>query len=101
MPFQPRTKEIERPLCGCGKPVMYRGKTVLGFTIWKSGCATCQKAAIKKRKDKCEKCGNKNDLQTDHIDGDRSNNNSYNLQTLCHPCHNIKTTENNEWRWKK
>lgn len=98
MMFTPRNKEIERPLCGCGNPVMSRGKTVLGFTIWKSGCSACQKRAIKKRKKQCEKCGTTKQLQTDHIDRDKSNNDPSNLMTLCRPCHDIKTTENNEWR---
>ena len=100
MPFQPRTEEIERPLCGCGNPVTYRGKTILGFNIWKSGCSKCQKIARKHKKDKCEKCGSTKKLQIDHIDRNRSNNDPSNLMTLCRPCHDIKTTENNEWRTK-
>lgn len=53
------------------------------------------------RKDNCEKCGTNKRLQIDHIDGNTSNNNPENLMTLCHPCHNIKTTENNEWKPRK
>lgn len=96
-----RTTETPRPLCGCGTPVTYQGKTVNGFYIWKSGCAACEKRAMKKRKDYCEKCGGTNRLQIDHIDANRSNNNIDNLQTLCKPCHDIKTTENNEWKGSK
>jgi hypothetical protein len=96
-----RTKELERPLCGCGRPVHFQGKTKNGFYVWKSGCWTCQRKAAKMRKDHCEKCGGANKLQIDHIDGNTSNNNLENLMTLCHPCHNIKTTENNEWRNQK
>ena len=98
MPYQPRNKEIERTLCGCGKPVMYRGKTVLGLNIWKRVCSTCQKQAHKYRKDKCDKCGSKKQLEIDHIDRNRSNNEPSNLQTLCRPCHNIKTIENEEYK---
>lgn len=93
-----RTSEIPRPLCGCGTPVTYQGKTVKGFKIWKSGCAACEKRAIKNRKDHCERCGGTERLEIDHIDSDRSNNNPDNLQTLCKNCHNKKSLENKEGR---
>lgn len=96
-----RNKEIERPLCGCGKPVHYAGKTSKGFFIWKSGCRNCAYIASKHKKEFCEKCGSKKKLQVDHIDADRSNNDPSNLQTLCHSCHVQKTTENKEWRRNK
>jgi 5-methylcytosine-specific restriction endonuclease McrA len=93
-----RTSEIPRPLCGCGTPVTYQGKTVNGFYIWKTGCAACEKRAMKFRKDYCEQCGGTNRLSIDHIDSDRSNNNPSNLKTLCHPCHINKTAEYHEYR---
>lgn len=37
-------------------------------------------------------------LDVDHIDGDRSNNHINNLQTLCKPCHRIKTKENGDFK---
>lgn len=40
----------------------------------------------------------KTQLDVDHIDGDRGNNQLNNLQTLCKPCHKIKTREN--WEYK-
>lgn len=92
-----RTEEIKRPLCGCGTPVMWRGKTVLGFNIWKSGCSACQKRAIRKRKDRCEKCGTTTKLTVDHKDRDRSNNDPDNLQTLCSHCHIIKSRLNGDY----
>jgi 5-methylcytosine-specific restriction endonuclease McrA len=98
MAFKTRTKEIKRGLCGCGKPVTYQGYTKKGFKIWKTGCAACEKRALRHRKKFCESCGATKKLQIDHIDGDRSNNDPSNLKTLCHPCHINKTTENNEWR---
>jgi len=98
--FKRRTEEIERPICGCGKPATYQGHTKNGFKIWKSGCSNCQYYAKKHRKKFCEKCGSKKKLQIDHIDGNRSNNDPSNLNTLCHPCHIDKTTEYNEWRYR-
>lgn len=96
-----RTKQIERPLCGCGKPVTWQSITKLGFKVWKTGCRNCENIAQRHKKDACEKCGSTKNLQIDHIDRNRSNNHPNNLKTLCHPCHNIKTTENNEWKSKK
>ncbi len=95
-----RNKEIKRPLCGCGKPVMRKGYTLKGFAMWATNCGNCRYIARLNRKDKCEKCGSKDNLNIDHIDGNRSNNNLDNLQTLCWPCHRDKTTNNNEWRIK-
>lgn len=37
-------------------------------------------------------------LDVDHIDGIRSNNEPSNLQTLCKPCHKIKTKENGDFK---
>jgi 5-methylcytosine-specific restriction endonuclease McrA len=92
-----RTKEIERPLCGCGKPVMRKDYTLKGFPVWASSCSNCRYVARLNRKDKCEKCGTTKNLNIDHKDGNRSNNNPDNLETLCWPCHKDKTTKNGEW----
>ncbi len=47
------------------------------------------------RKDYCEQCDFKpvhiSQLDVDHIDGDRFNNDQSNLQTLCANCHRLKT----------
>ena len=93
----PRTQEIQRPTCNCGNPVMRKGYTMNGFAIWATSCGNCRYIARMNKKDYCEKCGRKSKLEIDHIDGNRSNNSQDNLQTLCNPCHNIKTTANNEW----
>ncbi len=96
-----RTAEIERPLCACGTPVMRTSYTLEGYAVWTTACTNCRYAARKHRKDYCEKCGGTNRLSIDHIDGNRQNNNLNNLQTLCKPSHDIKTTENNEWNPRK
>lgn len=37
-------------------------------------------------------------LDVDHIDGNRDNNNEDNLQTLCANCHRLKTLQNKDWQ---
>ncbi len=58
----------------------------------------------KHRKDICEKCGfipeHICQLDVDHIDGDNSNNDISNLQTLCANCHRLKTHLNEDWKEK-
>lgn len=50
----------------------------------------------------CEFCGfvalHPCQLDVDHIDGDHSNNEKSNLQTLCANCHRLKTVLNEDWR---
>jgi Zn finger protein HypA/HybF involved in hydrogenase expression len=47
------------------------------------------------KKAQCEHCGfmpsHSSQLDVDHIDGDRFNNDPKNLQTLCANCHRLKT----------
>jgi 5-methylcytosine-specific restriction endonuclease McrA len=38
-------------------------------------------------------------LDVDHIDGDHTNNELNNLQTLCANCHRLKTQVNNDHTW--
>jgi hypothetical protein len=53
------------------------------------------------KKDKCEKCDfvpeHSSQLDVDHIDGNKKNNDSSNLQTLCANCHRLKTYLNRDW----
>jgi hypothetical protein len=37
-------------------------------------------------------------LDVDHIDGNRENNDVINLQTLCANCHRLKTYESKDWK---
>ncbi len=52
------------------------------------------------KKDYCEHCNFKpvhiSQLDVDHIDGDRYNNDPSNLQTLCANCHRLKTHLNGD-----
>lgn len=56
------------------------------------------------KKDKCERCTfipqDLCQLDVDHIDGNKSNNEPSNLQTLCANCHRLKTKLNRDTRWK-
>lgn len=49
----------------------------------------------KYKKDKCDQCGfvplHKCQLDVDHIDGNKKNNEPSNLRTLCANCHRLKT----------
>lgn len=39
----------------------------------------------------CQGCKRRGSRHTDHIDGDRTNREEWNLQALCIPCHSSKT----------
>ena len=89
-------------LCGCGWPAQSKGVNAKGEQIFRSNCSACRTAARKSKKDSCERCGfipeDKVQLDVDHIDGDRSNNDITNLQTLCANCHRLKTKQNRDFR---
>lgn len=79
-----------------------------GKEIFKHICSTCDKNRYppdysrktkrqKIKKKHCEKCGfvakHYAQLDIDHIDGNRNNNDPSNLQTLCANCHRLKTVK--------
>jgi 5-methylcytosine-specific restriction endonuclease McrA len=55
--------------------------------------------------DHCERCGfipeDLVQLDIDHINGDRTNNDSSNLQTLCANCHILKTKAFDDWNKRR
>jgi 5-methylcytosine-specific restriction endonuclease McrA len=55
--------------------------------------------------DHCERCGfipeDLVQLDIDHINGDRTNNDSSNLQTLCANCHRLKTKAFDDWNKRR
>jgi 5-methylcytosine-specific restriction endonuclease McrA len=87
---------VERGTCGCGKPTGSKGIDNKGRRRYRSQCDPCRIASLKHRKNTCEFCGvepeGKGMIDIDHIDGNRSNNNPENLQSLCKDCHKAKTT---------
>ena len=111
------TQQPERGLCTkCEKNLRRKsGKTKLGFTKYSSLCESCHKTkydtyygSVDRRlknnikKNHCEQCGfvaeHKCQLDVDHIDGNKFNNNEDNLQTLCANCHRLKTVLNEDWK---
>jgi len=56
------------------------------------------------KKDKCEICNfvpvHTSQLDVDHIDGNKKNNDPSNLQTLCANCHRLKTFLNKDGSYK-
>ena len=97
------------PKCRCGgnKRIYYKkGKQYISAV-----CKACARWSSKKmgnaknyrihKKEYCEACGfvakHKSQLDVDHIDGNGSNNNIDNLQTLCANCHRLKTHENRDY----
>lgn len=92
-------------LCNCGRRKALKGRSKIGTKEYRSSCETCRRKAHRAKKGYCEKCltvpEDKKLLDVDHIDGDRSNNDSSNLQTLCKPCHKVKTKENRDYKNEK
>jgi hypothetical protein len=58
---------------------------------------------LKHKKSYCEHCGfialDKCQLDVDHIDGNRDNNEQSNYRTLCANCHRLKTQMNKDHSW--
>ena len=89
-----------RGLCQCGKQVRARGRATSGEQIFDTRCWSCRCAYRKHKKESCAFCGfiaiHACQLDVDHIDGDRDNNDPNNLQTLCANCHRLKTHVNKD-----
>lgn len=70
------------------------------FTVYRRNIIKSQYPYAVHKKDYCEHCNFKpvhiSQLDVDHIDGDRWNNDPANLQTLCANCHRLKTHLNDD-----
>lgn len=79
-----------------------------GTRKYKNLCYICSSSGRKKFpykkyiKDRCEFCGfipvHVCQLDVDHKDGNKENNDISNLQTLCSNCHRLKTYLSQDWQ---
>lgn len=112
----PKNRDYDSPVCTeCNKRKVTRtGWYKDGRPKFKNKCDRClgrpiilsrqQKYihAVERKREtmKCEKCGFKAEhpcqLDVDHIDGNRNNNDPTNHQILCANCHRLKTQLNGE-----
>ena len=94
---RPRTRQ-EGDLCDdCGtEPVRTKGYAESGEPRFDKRCGSCHRARykapwLKHRGDSCEMCGYtpfwKQALDVHHRDGDKKNNDTDNLMTICASCH--------------
>ena len=93
---------MSRRLCACGRVTSSKGYDTRGNRLWGNKCERCRFHAYRHfKKDHCEECGfvaiHSSQLDIDHIDGNHSNNDEENLQTLCANCHRLKTHLNREY----
>jgi hypothetical protein len=89
-------------LCRCGNRLTSAGRDSRGIKRYKRICHQCRtKKYVIYKKDYCEICGFVpvwlGQLDVDHIDGNKQNNNKENLQTLCANCHRLKTYNNKDF----
>lgn len=97
-----------RSICQCGNMQeskgRYKGKTYFGLF-----CSTCRKNQNRGlyylKKKHCEICNFESShpcqIDIDHIDGDHTNNDPSNLQSLCANCHRLKTIQNKDYLAKE
>lgn len=96
---------VKPGFCKCGLPRASKGIDQHGRRRYRTQCYKClYKARSLIKSDKCAICRvipeKTSDLHIDHIDGDRSNNTSRNIQTLCVECHKYKTKKQEDWKKK-
>ena len=93
----------------CGPvPIRNRGKKPNGYQRWRCGKLGFHNQTRQTRpyrqhlKDVCEICSfvpeDLCQLDVDHIDGNKKNNDPSNLQTLCANCHRLKTKRNKDYK---
>lgn len=94
-------KNKEGDICiTCGVKSVRKNYVKNGVQYWRNMCCRCSRNKYEykyraHKKAACESCGfvpiDSCQLDVDHIDGDRTNGESANLQTLCANCHRLKT----------
>lgn len=96
---------VKPGLCSCGEPRASKGLDEYGRRRYRTQCYQCvYKARLVAKAERCNICGikpdNESELHKDHIDGNRSNNSTTNIQTLCVECHKYKTNKQQDWKKK-
>lgn len=86
---------------GCNKLGRNVGRDSQGRTRYGVLCWGCHKYNYHDKKNYCENCGfvalHSVQLDIDHKDGNKRNNNKDNLWTVCANCHRLKTHANQDW----
>lgn len=107
-------KEVYRALCTNCDTEIYEKKKNKPIRDWLILEPTQKEQEVSIKRDKsykkhkklfCESCNfipvDSCQLDVDHIDGDCTNNELDNLQTLCANCHRLKTKEQKDWQNKR
>lgn len=95
-----------RRLCPCGRDSRHAGLGPDGLPRYGVLCKSCHKNNIRDKKNYCERpgCGFvaeiPQQIEVDHKDGNKRNNEQSNLWSLCANCHRLKTHANKEWESK-
>lgn len=105
-------KDIENRTAICDEcgpvKISSKGRSPKGVQKWTCNSLKLKRGKQRKKrfrlthlKDSCKVCGfipeHICQLDIDHIDGNRENNDPDNLQTLCANCHRLKTFLSGDW----
>jgi cytochrome c553 len=86
--------------CQCGNMNAGMGRDKQGRKTYRNVCHRCHKYGRAQKGNKCEQCGfipvDRIQLDVDHKDGNRANNDPDNIWTLCANCHRLKTKRNKD-----
>lgn len=86
--------------CPCGNMTASMGRDKEGRKRYRSICAQCHRKGRVQKGNQCEMCGfipvDRIQLDVDHKDGNRANNDPSNVWTLCANCHRLKTKRNKD-----
>lgn len=96
-------KNVAQKQYGREKPYADKCTTCIrGYSRSKKAAAVDRKPYRRYIKASCERCGfvpeHVCQLDVDHVDGDKANNDPTNLMTLCANCHRLKTYESGDYR---